>query len=408
MEKIDIIYNVNTLGQVFTPINVVNEMINLSKNIIKLSNQKIRLLEPSCGDGVFIRCLPKHDNLDVIGIEIDKKVCPEFALNEDFFAYPIDEKFDVIIGNPPYVKFNLINKDTKVNLKKYILDNKVFNKKINLYLYFIEKSIQHLKPGGELIFIVPREFTKASLAKSLNNFLYEQGTITDWIDLGDKKIFDGFSPNCAIFRFEKNNNTKETLINNKKHKFLNLNGQLFFTNKSYTLPLSDLFDVKVGGASGADNLFESKYGNKEFVFSKTKKTNETKRMFYNVEDKKLLPFKEQLLKRKIKKFKENNWYKWGRVYYESELPRIYVNIRTRQMNPFFLHSCNAYDGNIIALFPKINKIKNFNEHTMKSLCEDLNKIDWSELGFLCDNRYIFTQSSLENSYLPLIFEKYLV
>ena len=35
----------------------------------------------------------------------------------------------------------------------------------------------------------------------------------------------------------------------------------------------------------------------------------------------------QLLQRKIRKFNEANWWKWGRDYYKSEMPRIYVNTK---------------------------------------------------------------------------------
>ena len=57
-----------------------------------------------------------------------------------------------------------------------------------------------MKDNGELIFIVPRDFIKATSAIKLNKFIYSQGTITD---LGDEIYFSGFSPNCAIFQIWK-------------------------------------------------------------------------------------------------------------------------------------------------------------------------------------------------------------
>jgi adenine-specific DNA-methyltransferase len=56
-------------------------------------------------------------------------------------------------------------------------------------------------PLGELIFITPRDFLKATGAARLNTWLYDQGTITDFEDLGDAKVFAGATPNCAIWRF---------------------------------------------------------------------------------------------------------------------------------------------------------------------------------------------------------------
>jgi adenine-specific DNA-methyltransferase len=276
------------------------------------------------------------------------------------------------------------------------LNTEFFDEKSNLYLFFIEKCIRHLNKGGELIFIVPRDFIKATSAIKLNKFIYLNGTITDWIELGDDIIFPGFSPNCVIFRFEKDNFSRIT--NNKLH-FIENNGQLFFLKNKNNYLFSDYFFVKVGAVSGADDLFNSENGNKEFVNSTTIKTGKTKKMHYNIAHPELIKHKEKLLQRKIKKFSEKNWYEWGRSYFESSLPRIYVNAKTRQKTPFFIHECMAYDGSILAVFPKfkINDKKHLEE-----ICNYLNEIKWEDYGFKCGGRYLFNQKSLENT---LINEK---
>jgi adenine-specific DNA methylase len=98
---------------------------------------------------------------------------PERRSGPGFFAYPTTEQFDTIIGNPPYVRFQDVAVDTKKKLKSQLFDSRS-----NLFLFFIEKCVRHLKPGGELIFIVPREFIKLTAAKKLNAWLYAQGSIT--------------------------------------------------------------------------------------------------------------------------------------------------------------------------------------------------------------------------------------
>jgi adenine-specific DNA-methyltransferase len=371
--------NIDFLGQVFTQEQIV-------KNMLKLRKNKGSVLEPSCGDGAFFKNIE-----NCIGIEFDKSICPEKAINIDFFDYDTENKFDTIIGNPPYVKYANINESTK---KK--LNIEFFDKKSNLYLFFIEKCIRHLNKGGELIFIVPRDFVKATSAIKLNKFIYLNGTITDWIELGDKIIFPGFNPNCVIFRFEKDNFSRIT--NNKLH-FIEKNGQLFFLKNKNNYLFSDYFFVKVGAVSGADDLFNSENGNKEFVNSTTIKTGKTKKMHYNIEHPELIKYKEKLLQRKIKKFSEENWYEWGRSYFESSLPRIYVNSKTRQKNPFFIHECTAYDGSILAIFPKF---KVYNKKHLEEICNYLNGIKWEDYGFKCGGRYLFSQKSLENT---LINEK---
>ncbi|EJF05956.1 methyltransferase family protein, partial [Thiovulum sp. ES] len=130
--------NVETLGQVFTPQNIVSEMLQLRRN-------RGTILEPSSGDGAFLQ------NFDskAVGIEIDeKRKFDNRVLTMDFFDYGIENKFETIIGNPPYVRFQDIRFDTK-----FKLDMKIFDKRTNLYKFFIYKSIQHLEDGGELIFI---------------------------------------------------------------------------------------------------------------------------------------------------------------------------------------------------------------------------------------------------------------
>lgn len=373
-------FNVTQLGQVFTPQTIVSDMLTLRKN-------GGSVLEPSCGDGAFSNNIP-----GCTAIEFDKDKCPSYALNMDFFDYDLNNKFDTIIGNPPYVKFKYIMDSTKEKL-----DMELFDERANLYLFFIHKCIKHLNQSGELIFIVPRDFLKATSAIKLNEFIYENGTITDIIDLGDTIIFPNYSPNCIIFRFEKDNFSRVTNI---IKQFKVVNGQILFTNNDYSVNFNDLFFVKVGAVSGADKVFEHKDGNAEFVCSYTRKTGKTKRMFYNKECSYLQSRKEELMSRKIKKFNESNWYTWGRNHYISDEERIYVNCKTRNKNPFFHNDCKNYDGSVLAIFPK------FNCPDMKELANDLNNVDWDELGFICDGRFIFSQKSLEQTVLPKTFNKY--
>lgn len=373
--------DIKNLGQVFTPDFIVSEMLVLKRN-------DGTVLEPSCGNGAFLRHIS-----NAIGIEIDKRYAGKNILNVDFFSYSLENKFDTIIGNPPYVRFQDIPKDTKQRLNM-----KLFDKRTNLYLFFIEKCIRHLKEKGELIFITPRDFLKSTSSIKLNEFIYENGTITDFIDLGDKRVFGDYTPNCIIWRFERGNFSRKT---STYKEFILSNGQLLFANNQYPVKFSDIFFVKVGAVSGADKIFANeKEGNADFVCSYTAKTEKTKRMIYGINTPYLKKFKEILIKRRIKSFDENNWWMWGRDCYHSNKKRIYVNCKTRNKNPFFIHSSNFYDGSVLAIFPHNQKLD------ISVLCEELNKVNWFELGFICDGRFIFNQKSLENCVLPESFIKY--
>jgi len=373
---------ISSLGQVFTPQSIVSEMLALKRN-------SGAVLEPSCGDGAFLKHLPT----EAVGIEIDSTFKGENVLNIDFFDYKTNNTFDTIIGNPPYVRFQDIPDETRDKLSM-----EMFDKRTNLYMFFIEKCIRHLNKNGELIFITPRDFLKSTSSIQLNEFIYSNGTITDFMDMGDRRIFGNFTPNCVIWRFERGNFSRKT---STYKEFILSNGQLIFANNLYPVKFKDIFFVKVGAVSGADGIFENEQeGNADFVCSYTAKTGKTKKMIYNAKIPYLERFKEKLISRRIRKFSENDWWMWGRDFFHSEKNRIYVNCKTRNSNPFFIHSENKYDGSVLAVFPKNQKID------LKIICEELNNVNWLELGFVCDGRFIFSQKSLENSVLPESFAKY--
>jgi adenine-specific DNA-methyltransferase len=366
-------------GQVFTPKEIVDCMVGLMRA------GGARVLEPACGDGAFLARLP-----GAVAIESDARIAPPGALVQDFFAYPEREQFDTIIGNPPYVKARDILPETRRHLGSLLL-----NGHSNLYLHFIEKCVRQLRPGGELIFITPRDFLKATGAAQLNTWLFDHGTITDFIDLGDARIFQGAVPNCAIWRFEKGNLSRRT---SEGRRMVLAGGQILFTHGIYSVPLKSVFAVKVGGVSGADEVFaNTELGDTDFVCSKTAQTGELRRMIFR-DHQGPLPyleqFKERLLARRVTKFDERNWWKWGRRHHLSEAPRLYVNQKTRNRQPFFLNACSNYDGSVLALFPHRR------EAPVAQLVERLNEVDWHELGFVCDGRFLFAQRSLEQALLP--------
>jgi adenine-specific DNA-methyltransferase len=215
---------------------------------------------------------------------------PPGARVMDFFALPENETFATIIGNPPYVRYQDIAAETRAE-QASVLDGRA-----NLYLFFIEKCLRHLAPGGELVFITPRDFLKATSAVPLNRLLHAAGTITDFVDLGDSRLFADATPNCAIWRFERDNFSRSTRyaaqgvadglaglgrLQWEERHFVESGGHLLFTRGDYALHLSDIAFVKVGAVSAADDLYASEaYGNRSFVCSATVATGATRRMLW--------------------------------------------------------------------------------------------------------------------------------
>ena len=126
----------------------------------------------------------------------------------------------------------------------------------------------------------------------------------------------------------------------------------------------------------------------------------TRRMIYNQWLPELEPHKERLIRRGIRRFDEHNWWHWGRAHHLAERPRVYVNGKTRHGAPFFVHPSIHYDGSVLAMFPHDPAAD------VVTLSEALNRVDWAELGFVCDGRYLFSQRSLEDALLPAEFAQF--
>lgn len=147
------------------------------------------------------------------------------------------------------------------------------------------------------------------------------------------------------------------------------------------------------------------HGNRDFVCSSTVSTGRTRRMIWTEPGEAapaaLKPHKARLLQRKVTRFDESNWWMWGRMHHRSAQPRVYVNGRTRVAQPFFIHKCRDYDGAVLAVFPRRADLD------ITAFRAALNAVNWADLGFVCDGRFLFTQRSLENAPLPASFEGFL-
>lgn len=369
--------NIQNLGQVFTPEETVMRMIGWIRN-------QGRILEPAAGNGAFLKHL---DPERTESIEIDPKIAPQGTWRMDFFQFQPDGLYDTIIGNPPFVQARNIPRKTRKHL-----DFTRVNRRANLSTSFIDRCIELLAPGGELIFITPRHFLKASSAVRLNEQLHQQGSFTRFEELKDQDLFPGRAPSPAIWRWEKGRKSKQL---DDGRWFCIQGGQIWFGRKKPGTPrpgdrLGDHFAVRVGAASGADRIFTHEEGNLEFVYSRTRKSGETRRMIYNTKHPALKPHKAALLARRIRAFNESNWWEWGRRYPDNSMPRIYVNTKTRHPEPFFLHPARAFDGSILALFPK-------RAMNLEDAVQALNETPWNELGFRNNGRALFTQRALQNA-----------
>lgn len=102
--------------------------------------------------------------------------------------------FDVVLGNPPYVRMEFL-KTLKPYLEKRF---EVVSDRADLYCYFYERGMRLLKPGGRLGYISSNTFFKTGSGKPLRQYLLRDATIESVVDFGDLQVFEGVTTYPAI------------------------------------------------------------------------------------------------------------------------------------------------------------------------------------------------------------------
>ena len=100
------------------------------------------------------------------------------------------ERYDVIVGNPPYMKSEDMNEFTPLELpiykKKYTVAYKQFDK----YFIFIERGLELLKDGGWLGYIIPNKFAKIGAGIKLRELLQDGGYVRNIVSFGANQVFN--------------------------------------------------------------------------------------------------------------------------------------------------------------------------------------------------------------------------
>jgi SAM-dependent methyltransferase len=130
-------------------------------------------------------------------IQVGNSIISDTALTPQAFDWHrFGDGFDVIIGNPPYVRQELLS-PFKAWLKEQY---QAFDGAADLYVYFYELGVRLLKPGGLLSYIVTNKWLKAGYGEGLRRFFSQQALVEELIDFGHAPIFEDADTFPCIIR----------------------------------------------------------------------------------------------------------------------------------------------------------------------------------------------------------------
>ncbi len=185
----------NVMGQFSTPYTLANDILSHATKFFK-NNDKVRFLDPAFGTGSFFSALKKAFKPSQIeaatGYEIDEHYALptkelwagsilDFHIEDFTKALPPskdEEKYNLIVCNPPYVRHHHITKDKK-RLKESVLHASNINLSglAGLYCYFIGLSQSWMTPNGVAIWLIPSEFMDVNYGQVIKEFLLNEVTL---------------------------------------------------------------------------------------------------------------------------------------------------------------------------------------------------------------------------------------
>ncbi len=232
-------------GIVYTPFPMAKYLIeNTIKEDDVIKNPWIKIVDPACGTGnLIIECfkylkdvyeknlneINKHKGLKLKANAINSHIIKhnlygfdtdEIALdilrldlfsvsgeavenlyNEDYLLSERTTKYDIVIGNPPYIGPKAIDKEYSIRLKT--LYKEVFKDKSDISYCFFKRSIDMLQETGKITFITSRYFLESSSGKDLRGIIREFMSISKLIDFYGVRPFKGIGIDPVMIFMEK-------------------------------------------------------------------------------------------------------------------------------------------------------------------------------------------------------------
>lgn len=363
-------------GIYYTPTITVKNLISKIFEINKNYKNK-NIFDPCCGTGNFLLQLPQNiDIKNIYGNDIDELSIKITRLNmllkfeienieilysnftkSDYFQWNSDEKFDYIIGNPPWGASFTDKK--KLELKEKYLSAK--NKNIESYDVILEQALKNVKNNGIISFVLPEVILNVKTHQIIREIIFEKTSIQYIKYLGN--IFnDVHCPSIIIQLVKTKNNfsTKNTIVENTK-KIYTIKTERKINPKSFCFNMTDEEYKVVKKIKTLKNAVYLKNNaifalgivtgnNSKFISNKKSKKNEIILKGSDIKKYKILPsynyidFEpknfQQIAPTKIYRAKEKLLYK----FVSNKLIFAYDNNKTLSLN-----SCNI-------LIPRIENL----------------------------------------------------
>ncbi len=185
------------------------------------------ILEPSCGDGVFLTQLAENGFAynSITAVELDETEAAKAdkialsnkqVLNTDFHTYcnNTHKRFDLVVGNPPYIRYQFFDKAQQAEAGDiFIRAGLTYSKLTNAWVSFVVGASLLLKDtGGKIGFVLPAEILQVSFAQQLRKFLasfYNKINIISF----EKLVFPDIQQEVVLLLCEKN----ATALHNIEH-----------------------------------------------------------------------------------------------------------------------------------------------------------------------------------------------
>ncbi len=208
-------------GGFYTPSPIAEFLLRWGIN----GNSDSDILEPSCGDGVFLEKiytlgLPYRS---ITAIELNSEEADKAAaiplrntqvINDDFHTYCNNtlQRFDLVIGNPPYIRYQYFAPEQQVAAEDiYIKAGLTYSKLTNAWASFVVGSSLLLKEqGGKIGFVLPAEILQVSFAKQLRNFLAHYFNKINIISF-KKLVFPNIQQEVVLLMCEKDNSSSHNI-----------------------------------------------------------------------------------------------------------------------------------------------------------------------------------------------------